>query len=435
MQNPILFEAFTRQRSVCTDTRKIQSGDIFFALKGPNFNGNRFAAQALAAGAKYAVIDEAEFLPKGNPAYILVDDVLKALQDLAREYRKTFSIPFIGLTGSNGKTTTKELIASVLATEKKIHATQGNLNNHIGVPLTLLSMPEDIDLAVIEMGANKPGDIQELCEIALPTHGLITNIGQAHLELFGGLDGVQKTKGELFDHLRENQGTAWVNVGDERVEQAAAGLEPSISYGSDDAQYQLAAWTQDTKKSTLTISKGAATDFLVLEANLIGSHNMQNVLAAVVIADTMGISPAGIQQGIANYLPKNNRTEFTQHAGYTLMMDAYNANPSSMRAAIATVFSLEFKKVALVIGDMFELGEQSAALHREIGEFINQFEPHITIGLGKDMHHTIEAVNGKKVWYESVATADAIAEDLQGSDLILIKGSRGMALEKLLQKF
>ena len=436
MVNSKLLQAFHRQKSVCTDTRKIKPGDLFFALKGPNFNGNRFAEQALNAGAAYAVVDEVEYCNESDPRYILEEDGLTALQELAREVRRSWNHPVIGITGTNGKTTTKELCQAVLSSEKKVWTTQGNLNNHIGVPLTLLAKPEDVELIVVEMGANKLGDIAELCAIAEPTHGMITNIGEAHLERFGDVDGVEKTKGEMYDSLRSHGGCGWVNLGDHRVARAASGLDCFTTYGSDDADLRLLETKLGLKGTEITVQFKSWEAPETFTSHLMGAHNVPNMLAAIVVGIDMGISVEGIRRGLASYIPANNRTQLIEKEKYSILLDAYNANPSSMRAAIQSCFAQHDGKVGLVLGDMFELGPNSYSLHGDLGEFLNQFVDRIgfLILMGEDM----KAASGKCLASHMLHTTDLstaamfLKENLEGTELVLIKGSRGMALERIL---
>lgn len=433
MPDSKLIAAWNQHRRVSTDTRKIQPGDVFFALKGDNFNGNRFAAKALESGASYAVIDEAEYLVGGDARYILVANVLEALQALARHYRDQFDIPFIGITGTNGKTTTKELMHAVLSTEKRVHATVGNLNNHIGVPLTLLSMPEDTELAIIEMGANKHGDIHELCEIAHPTIGIITNIGYAHLERFGDIDGVEATKGEMFRYVGAHGGTAWINIGDVRVARAGSGVTPNIRYGSGGA-YEIAEMELGEDRTDLQVRLPDGRS-LALTSHLIGSHNAENILVAVIAGCEMGIAPAHIQKGIHDYVPRINRTQLVRTDDFLVLLDAYNANPSSMKATLHSVAAQQYGTTALILGDMFELGEASDELHADLVREVAAVLPEARlIGIGTAMQAAMDGNSGPGYRaYENVEAAlPHIRADVAGVKFILLKGSRGMALEGLL---
>lgn len=430
-----LLDLFLRCKSVCTDTRKVQAGDMFFALKGERFNGNLFAAQALEAGASVAIVDEEASYVKEDQRYILVKDVLLALQDLARAYRRTFNIPFLAITGSNGKTTTKELVYAVLNTSKRTFATQGNFNNHIGVPLTLLSIPEDTEIAIIEMGANQPGDIIELAEIAEPTHGLITNVGQAHLERFGSLEGVQKTKGELFDFLRSSGGTLFVNLSDERVVKAADFKAGDISFGTAKADYQISLTDHHLEGMKLDFVS-PQQEALPLTTQLSGSYNAMNILVAAMIGTYFGVPRSDIQKGIYGYQATNNRSEIVKKGRLTILLDAYNANPSSMKAAIKNIFSYPDQRVMLILGDMLEMGAKEAEIHADLGRFINQFAPICTVGVGPRMKSAVEVLEGPSLWFENTADAvEGVIEQSQSADMLLIKGSRGMALEKLLDRF
>jgi UDP-N-acetylmuramoyl-tripeptide--D-alanyl-D-alanine ligase len=436
MPHSKIWEAFQRQKAVSTDTRKIKPGDLFFALKGDNFDGNRFAAQALDAGAAYVIVDLPAAAIPGDDRYILVPDVLLALQALGRRHRETFTIPVVAVTGSNGKTTTKELVHAVLKSERRAYATQGNLNNHIGVPLTLLAMPPETEVAVIEMGANKPKDIEELVNIALPTHGIITNIGQAHLEGMGGITGVQRTKGELFDFLRAHGGFAFVNENDPLVVEIARDIPQQVGYGGPQSPYRILDREEDVPGADdcqqITVwASGTGLDFRL---HLPGRHNAENALLAVAVGRHFGISDAAIQSALAAYIPRMNRSQLHRQGGRSILLDAYNANPSSMRATIASIAEQDHSSVALVLGDMFELGPTSGALHADIWTFARQALPHaLIIGIGPQFHAHRPQEDARTRSYTSLANAEShLAHDLEGYGFILLKGSRGMALEKLL---
>ena len=429
-----LLQLFHQHPSVSTDTRHIQEGQLYFALKGARFNGNKFASQALEAGAAYAIVDEEAYIVEGDPRYILVPDALKALQDLAYAYRQEFDVPIIGLTGSNGKTTTKELIYSVLSTERSVHATRGNFNNHIGVPLTLLAMPRDIEMAIIEMGANQPGDIQELAEIADPTIGLITNVGYAHLEKLKGLDGVRETKGALFRYVKAKGGQIFVNAGDPNVVLEAGAHPHQITYGKEGADFQLKQTEANWQGMQLKIEvEGKVWE---LESSLSGAYNAVNILAATAIAHTLGISESGIKRGIHQYVSQNNRSQHVQKGKLSIWLDAYNANPSSMEASIHNIFSMGAdKKIGIVLGDMYELGEDEEALHRALADHIRPYMPALVIGVGPKMKHMTDALEGNVYHFEDRESAKTTFSQLTASlDVLLIKGSRAMALEKLLEE-
>ncbi|MEM9986742.1 MAG: UDP-N-acetylmuramoyl-tripeptide--D-alanyl-D-alanine ligase, partial [Bacteroidota bacterium] len=327
-----LLPLFDQSTSVCTDTRKLTRGCIFFALKGPNFNGNIYAAQALEQGARFVVVDEETHFDATDPRYLLVADGLEALQGLATLHRRRFDIPIFGLTGSNGKTTTKEILYAVMQQEKKVHATHGNFNNHIGVPLTLLAMPKDTEFAIIEMGANQPGDIAELAKIAEPTHGLITNVGAAHLEKLGNLAGVQRTKGALFDFVKAQAGVIFVNTADPRVVAAAGQAQHQVTYGSPKSTY----WGEilDNQLAGMSLRLHHENGSVEAQSPLSGAHNAKNIVAAWAVGHHFGLSSAAIQKGISHYRAENNRSQVLHQGPFTIWLDAYNANPSSMRAAI-----------------------------------------------------------------------------------------------------
>lgn len=439
-----LLDLFLREgRSICTDTRKLMSGDIFIGLRGEHFDGNAYAENALEAGAAYVIIDRAEYYKPEDDRYILVAHTLDTLQQLATAYRNTFQIPIIGLTGSNGKTTTKELIHSVLATELNSYATSGNYNNHIGVPLTLLAMPCDAKIAIIEMGANQPGDIAELAKMVQPTHGIITNIAEAHLEKLIDLEGVKRTKGALYDFLRVYRGYAFVNCDDKRVVELAHGI-PQMGYSVQEFEegHQL---TIHKAKAKILAYHLEGMEILIqhpdwevaqlFETSLSGIHNVHNILVAVSVGVHFGISIEGIKKGIQIYRATNQRSQLMEIGHQRIWMDAYNANPASMKAAVDHVFAVESKKTALVLGDMFELGPLSHTEHKALGEYLNQYDPYVVVGIGEEMKYAIEAFEGKKCWYADVAEArEAFRSQVREADLILLKGSRAVGLELLLEE-
>lgn len=428
-----LLDHYQRHPAVCTDTRQIKPGDMFFALRGERFDGNAYAAQALAQGASLAVVDDPAVVPAGDARYHLVPDVLRSLQQLATAWRRTWTFPVLGITGSNGKTTTKELIASVLGTERRVFATRGNYNNHIGVPLTLLAIPADTEIAIVEMGANQPGDIAELADIAEPTHGLITNVGYAHIERLGSLEGVRQTKGALFDFVRHAGGHLFVNAADERVLRTAGDYPHQTRFGrvGDDFAYQLDAHRLDGLQ--LTVHHAGWSQPEAFSSQLTGDYNAANILAAIAVGVHMGISLAGIKRGIFQYVAQNNRSQLVQRGPYTIWLDAYNANPSSMRASIQHIFGLGQGKVALILGDMLELGADGPRHHEEMGQFINTLGPTAVIGIGPLMQHLVSAVQAPAYWAASTEEAmPHLSSWLGEADTLLLKGSRGMALERLL---
>lgn len=418
-----LYDLFIHNPQITTDSRNCPKGSIFFALKGDKFDGNQYAGKALASGCVYAVID--------NPDYyigertILVDNVLKTLQQLAHHHRKVLGLPIIGITGTNGKTTTKELLAAVLSTKFNLLYTEGNFNNHIGVPLTLLRLTHDHEMAVIEMGASHPGDIKELVDIVHPNYGIITNVGRAHLEGFGSFEGVIRTKGELYDYIRRSKGKIFIKKENEYLQSIAKGIE-QITYGNGDdafASGQVVScdpflvfnWKQQGKLHTV-------------ETHIIGSYNLDNVLAAVAVGRFFKIPAERISRAIAAYEPTNNRSQFKKTNNNELIIDAYNANPSSMKVALDNFITMPVQPKAIILGDMRELGPTSDELHAEVVAQIKkgQFDKVFLCG-----EHFSKV--GKE--FSPFATTEAMVEELRKQPLkgyhILIKGSHSMGLEKL----
>ena len=418
-----LYDLFIHNPQITTDSRNCPKGSTFFALKGDKFDGNQYAGKALASGCVYAVID--------NPDYyigertILVDNVLKTLQQLAHHHRKVLGLPIIGITGTNGKTTTKELLAAVLSTKFNLLYTEGNFNNHIGVPLTLLRLTHDHEMAVIEMGASHPGDIKELVDIVHPNYGIITNVGRAHLEGFGSFEGVIRTKGELYDYIRRSKGKIFIKKENEYLQSIAKGIE-QITYGNGDdafASGQVVScdpflvfnWKQQGKLHTV-------------ETHMIGSYNLDNVLAAVAVGRFFKIPAERISRAIAAYEPTNNRSQFKKTDNNELIIDAYNANPSSMKVALDNFITMPVQPKAIILGDMRELGPTSDELHAEVVEQIKkgQFDKVFLCG-----EHFSKV--GKE--FSPFATTEAMVEELRKQPLkgyhILIKGSHSMGLEKL----
>ena len=419
-----VFEAFLSCGSVCTDTRSIVPGSVFFALKGASFNGNTFALQALEAGAAFAVVDEHV---GDDERLITVNDVLTALQQCALDYRRHLNIPTVGLTGSNGKTTTKELFHAVLKTKYKVHATKGNFNNHIGVPLTILSAPKETEILIVEMGANHQKEIGQLASIAEPTLGYITNYGKAHLEGFGGVEGIIKGKSELYDHIaRTTDGVALVNADDTiQLEKSAACRR--TTFGKTDAQFN---YTLEEKDEFAGIQFSIATVSHTIQSNLSGSFNCTNLAAAVALGSYFDVPAPAIVQALTDYIPAMNRVEWRKTASNRVLLDAYNANPTSMSLSIEN-FAKWHRDGWLVLGDMFELGKESAAEHQAIVELVQQTNmEERCILVGKHFGKT--SWRGKQFpttgdletyWNENGAPEDAA---------ILLKGSRGIALEQLL---
>lgn len=419
-----LYAIYKAHPSVQTDTRRLKAGDIFFALKGENFNGNAFARQALDEGAVYAVIDEAEFAIPGNT--ILVEDVLTTLQQLAGHHRRQFSIPFIAITGSNGKTTTKELIHAVLSSHFKTYTTDGNLNNHIGIPLTLLKVQPDAELAVIEMGANHQREIASYCVYSLPTHGLITNCGKAHLEGFGSEEGVRKGKGELFDHLRDHKGTAFVMSDYDYLLEMSKGIPTIITYGTAGADVE-GRILQNEPFLQVAVTKGSATG--TIKTNLVGEYNLPNVLAAVAMGSHFGVPAEKIRAAIENYLPSNSRSQLVERGSNKIILDAYNANPSSMQLAIENFAKMHAGDKVLMLGAMAELGSESLKEHEMIIDLIGRYKWKDVVLVGGDFLKTIHP-------YISFSDTAEAKEWLRQQHLentsMLIKGSRSMKMEQVL---
>jgi UDP-N-acetylmuramoyl-tripeptide--D-alanyl-D-alanine ligase len=421
-----LYEKYKECQEVSTDTRKIGKNSLFFALKGPNFDANGFAEEALSKGARYAVVDDPTRVT--SPQILYVTDGLKALQSLANFHRKQLQIPVIGLTGSNGKTTTKELINSVLSVKYKTLATRGNLNNHIGVPLTLLAIDDSVEIAIIEMGANKQGDIRELVEIAEPTLGLITNIGKAHLEGFGGLEGVRKGKGELYDWLGSRGGWVLVNTQAEAtVEMAQERNLQVIWVGSEGSFYQA---TMLEERPVVVFADEAGQ---VYQTHLPGAYNFHNMLMALAVGRYFEVPPQEACQAVANYQPDNNRSQFLEKNGNQLLLDSYNANPSSMAAAIVLFDKLKANKKMVILGDMFELGEDGPAEHTALGALVANCHFDYVLLAGDLMHHALVHLP-KAYYFPDKFGLHLWLKDHPMTGLhVLIKGSRGMGLESVLQ--
>jgi UDP-N-acetylmuramoyl-tripeptide--D-alanyl-D-alanine ligase len=421
-----LYKLFTQHPSVQTDTRKLKKGDIFFALKGPNFNGNKFAKQALDSGAAYAVIDEKEFAT--DDRIILVEDALKTLQELALHHRKEFNIPFIAITGSNGKTTTKEMVSTVLSSTFRTYTTEGNLNNHIGVPLTILSIKKDAEMAVIEMGANHQKEIESYCTYTLPDYGIITNCGKAHLEGFGGEEGVRKGKGELYVHLLRNNGTAFVMWDYDYLREMSKGISTIITYGTKHADV-----TGKVIKSEPFLSVSIEGDEVLqrIDTQLVGAYNLPNILVAVTVGKHFNIPSEKIREAIEEYAPSNSRSQLLEKDGNKIILDAYNANPTSMRAAIENLASIDADKKVLMLGAMAELGEESIEEHRQIIELINKYKWSEVALVGGDFlkinhdFHSFKNASEAATWFKNQHFSGAY---------ILVKGSRSSAMEKVLEQ-
>ncbi|GAA3986447.1 UDP-N-acetylmuramoyl-tripeptide--D-alanyl-D-alanine ligase [Hymenobacter antarcticus] len=432
MPTPLYSQYLAAGGQVSTDSRQPQPGTLFFALNGPSFRGADFAPQALAAGARHAVVDDAALAATDPARYTYAPDPLLALQELARHHRQQFDIPVLAITGSNGKTTTKELLTAVLAQRFRVLATIGNLNNHIGVPLTLLRLrPGEHDFAVIEMGANHRGEIAAYCEWAAPTHGLITNIGKAHLEGFGGAEGVALGKGELFDYLARAGFTAFVNTLDARLPGLAAAVPTRLTYPGPTDNYPATLLSADPAVA-LRLADG--TD---VAAQLTGDYNFPNLAAAAAVGQHFGISTDKVATALARYNPQNNRSQLVRTAaGNELVLDAYNANPSSMAAALrsfaARPVAAGQTKLAL-LGDMFELGDESAAEHRQLGQLLAELRLPQVLLIGPEMALAAAEAPSAQHFATKAEAAEWLRTHSVRGQQVLVKGSRGMALETLVE--
>jgi UDP-N-acetylmuramoyl-tripeptide--D-alanyl-D-alanine ligase len=424
-----LYEIFIKYPKISTDSRKIEKDSLFFALKGDSFNGNTYATKALENGAAYSVIDEAAY--KKDDRYILVDDVLSTLQKLATYHRVQLDIPIIAITGTNGKTTTKELVTAVLSEKFRVDYTKGNLNNHIGVPLTLLSMCSATQIGVVEMGANHPGEIATLCEIALPNLGLITNVGKAHLEGFGSFDGVKQTKAELYRFLERTGGKIFLNTANNHLKEMAGALT-SISYKTqkegDGIEGELVQ-SSPFMVFQVKFPKG----WLYIKTSLAGGYNLENALAAVCVGNYFGVSPLEIKGAIESYKPSNNRSQFVKTAHNQLLMDAYNANPTSMDAALENFKAFDAPAKGVILGDMLELGEASHEEHQKIADKLTTMNLSLVLLAGKEFAKC--KVPSNFLIFDDNLLLISYIESINPQDyLFLIKGSRGMKLESVIEK-
>lgn len=430
-----LYSIFQKHPVVCTDTRLLSPGCLFFALKGDNFDGNQFAAKALEQGAAYAVVDDSSLAPLAKQ-FILVEDVLQTLQQLANYHRRQFDIPVLAIGGSNGKTTTKELVSAVLSSHYPCHFTRGNLNNHIGVPLTLLSMPLETEVAVIEMGTNQLGDIDQLCSIANPTHGLLTNIGKEHLEGFGSLEGVKKAEGELFTYLARHDGCAFVNTDEKYLKSMSRKITKRVFYAASETLNAQASVVdiklldQSPFLEFAFLSEDGAT--VEVKSQLIGKHNFQNIMTAVALGVYFKVPAEKIKSAIEQYTPANNRSQLIKQGSNTIFLDAYNANPASMHAALETLKSVPAGKKIAILGDMLELGAGSLQEHQDILRFASRCKPDHLVVVGPEFGQC------DHLKYKALSLPDAqaakawLAEQAFEQAFILIKASRGIRLERIL---
>ncbi len=400
-----------------TDSRSISKGDIFFALKGDNFNGNTYAKQALNDGAAYAVVDEIE---EQNGRLIRVDDVLQFMQDLAQFHRSCFDIPVIGICGSNGKTTSKNLIQIVLNSKYKTHCTAGNFNNHIGVPITLLLMPQDTEIAIVELGTNSPGEIEMLCNIARPNYGLITNIGKEHLEGFGTLEVVAKEESEIYKHINENDGHIFLNADDEWLTRMSRSITKKLNYSKSNVEIKSLVPNIHFEYKSLSF-----------HSELMGDYNLDNILIAIAIGEHFNVPLENIQDAISSYEPDNNRSQLLKRGTNTIILDAYNANPSSMQVAIRNFANMPQSKKVLILGDMFEMGPTANQEHDELLQWCSQFNFNQIYTLGQ--HFASIFQNSGISTPSNMETLGAIIKNEKYQETaFLIKGSRGMKMERVL---
>ena len=469
-----IYKIYLKHPSIQTDTRKLKEDDFFVALKGPNFNGNKFALQALTNGAAYALIDEmpieseriaAELSEPGiGKRLILVDDALTTLQQLAKHHREQLNIPFIAITGSNGKTTSKELIYAVLASHFTTYTTQGNLNNHIGVPLTLLSIRKDAEMAVIEMGANHQKEIESYCSYTLPTHGVITNCGKAHLEGFGGIEGVRKGKGELYQFLRDHNGTAFVYADYDYLQPMSAGIANIVQYGHNKGLVQgrieasepfltvaitagLEPVETGADSSTTAPQQGikqASQDNktlnnpILIKSQLVGDYNLPNILCALTIGKFFGVPTAKMIKAIEDYAPSNSRSQLIEQGTNHIILDAYNANPSSMKVAIENFARIHANRKILLLGGMMELGAESIAEHKALVELVASLGFKEVVLVGGDFIYTkdlfTQYTNANFIYKDNALEAREWLQQLNPQDsYILVKGSRSMKMEQVIQ--
>ncbi len=417
-----LHSLFLQHPQICTDTRNIVQNSLFFALKGDNFDANNFASDALEKGCSYAIVDNPKIAR--NNHYIVVENVLKTLQELANYHRKHCKAKVLAITGTNGKTTTKELIKSVLATTYETIATEGNFNNHIGVPLTLLHITKKTEIAIVEMGASNLNEISELCAIAEPDYGIITNVGTGHIEGFGSFEGVVKTKTELYEALAQKGGTIFVNSDDSILSEKAKNYEcPIFSYGTKEAQ------VQGNYLSSTPLLK-AVLENTEIETHLLGAYNFENVLAAYAIGKFFKIDKQKAFKALSDYSPNNNRSQLLKTKTNTIILDAYNANPTSMRAAILNFAAIEYPNKRLILGDMLELGGVSKSSHKLIKELLQEQKLDTKTWLvGK--HFSYDKCGNFTYFDTTQEVTDYLKQNPITESQILIKGSRGIKLESL----
>jgi len=418
-----LHQYFLESKGICTDTRKITKGCLFFALKGDKFDGNKFAQEALDKGALKVVIDDLRF-HKNTGETILCANTLQLLQKLAAHHRKHLNIPIIAITGSNGKTTTKELMYAVLAQKFNTSATVGNLNNHIGVPLTLLSMTSETELGIVEMGANHLKEIERLTAIIQPDYGFITNFGKSHLEGFGGMDGVIRGKSELYKYINEHQKKVFVN-GNDRKQVELTKTMKKVTFGNDEQDYYISL-----KDASKTVS--VTFDGLEIRSRLIGIYNFHNIAAAIAIGAYFGVPPAKIKTAIESYLPSMNRSQIVELGGHKIILDAYNANPTSMMAALENFKQAEGENKLMILGDMFELGAEAEKEHQDITTFLEKNPFGNVLLVGSNFFKTKTKASHIVLLESFEDLKNQLEAHKPSNTFMLVKGSRGMALERVL---
>ena len=425
MDIPDLYKLYLKSARVCTDTRQIAQGCIFFALKGPSFNANEFAGEALQKGASYAVVDDATYVKSDRT--ILVADALTALQQLASYHRDQLKIPVIGLTGSNGKTTTKELLSAVLSKKYKTFATKGNLNNHIGVPLSVLSIDATIEIAVIEMGANHVGEIASLCAISKPTHGFITNIGKAHIGTFGGIENIIRGKSELYQYLIIHNGQVFINSRNPILANMAKRFKEPLFYPAKGDYYRCELMSADP----FVKIKSEIGEMILTQ--IIGGYNFENIAVALCIGKFFGVPPVRANQAITEYLPGNMRSQMVKKGSNTIILDAYNANPSSMQAAIENLATMKTENKVAILGDMFELEEEAETEHRNLGKLLREKNFNLVYLCGKLSRYAKEEFPRAKYFETKELLVEELKENPIHDATILIKASRGIGLETVLE--
>jgi UDP-N-acetylmuramoyl-tripeptide--D-alanyl-D-alanine ligase len=420
-----LYDKFQQSGKVSTDTRQISAGSIFFALKGDKFNANTFALQALEKGALYSVVDEKEYA--NNERCILVDDVLETLQQLARYHRDQLNIPVIGLTGSNGKTTSKELLNSVLSKKYKTYATKGNLNNHIGVPLTLLAIDKTVEIAVVEMGANHLGEIALLCSIANPSHGFITNIGRAHIGMFGGFENIIRAKSELYQHLIENGGIVFINSQNEILANMAKRFKQPIFYPATNDYYHGELISADP------FVQVRAENGTHLQTKLIGSYNFENIMSALCIGKYFDVPADAANEAVEQYEPGNMRSQMVKKGTNTIILDAYNANPSSMQAAVENLAAMKTDRKVVILGDMFELEDEAEKEHKLLGQLLRKKKFDQVYLCGKLFKSALAEIPAAKYFEDKTSLIENLKKNPVSDSIILVKVSRGIGLETIVE--